>query len=418
MSFGEQQMKLEKRMLALFAIVVFVLCGFAPGTVPAASGSPGSPPSYANQPGMCKSTDFALKLFSHQTKASRDNVVVSPFSAYAALSMTMNGADGNTYAQMAKVLGVAGADLSAVNKANQEVLASLTASKDVQLEISNAIYADSNTHFKSTFIDLCKSWYGAEAQSLEFGPAAVSAINGWCSQKTHGKITSIIRELSRDDKMVLLNAVYFKGPWAKRFQPAFTKDDQFSTLAGGRQPVKMMHQQDILNHMKGEGFQAVAIPYLGKKQSMLIFLPDKGVDFSRFCEEFTPENWKQWMTLFQSKTVRLWLPRFHVEYSTELSKTLAAMGMKDAFSEAAANFSLMVPSPLRVWIGAVIQKTYMDVKEEGTEAAAVTAVMMMGGARPQEPESVVEFRVDRPFVLALVDEDTQEILFLGSIVKP
>jgi len=421
-------MKKSKRIIAFFA-VVFAMLGspvFAQKTVATQKPKPAhsSMPALTNQQkqaansSQCKSTDFALKLFAGETSGSGKNAVVSPFSAYAALSMAMNGAAGNTLLQMARALGVTADQIGQLNQRNQSVLAKLAGSKSIQLEIGNAVYSDTSTPFKSSFIDSCKAWYHAEAHNIDFGPAAVATINAWCNQKTHGKIPAIISKLEKDDKMVIINAVYFKGKWADRFEEDFTKDDQFNTLSGAKSPVKMMHKDADFRYMKGSDFQAVSIPYDGKKQSLLVFLPDKGVDFGRFRTEFTRDRWNQWMTLFQKMEVNLSLPRFKVEYQADLAKTLKAMGMPEAFSSKGANFSNMIALPKTASISSVLQRTYMDVNEEGTEAAAATAVTVAVAACVAPPKQVLEFRVDRPFVVALIDEDSGEILFLGSIVKP
>ena len=160
------------------------------------------------------------------------------------------------------------------------------------------------------------------------------------------------------------------------------------------------------------------MPYAGKRQSMYVFLPNKEVDLPAFCAEFTDDNWKQWMTSFHNARVNLSLPRFTVRFSTDLSSALKKMGMTVAFSPGVADFSSMIGGGYKAWISRVLQKTYMDVNEEGTEAAAVTAVVMATAMAVHAQPPPVEFRVDRPFVLALVDNDTGEILFFGLIQEP
>jgi serpin B len=364
------------------------------------------------------STDFSLKLFSEQTKGNTENVLVSPFSAYFALCMTLNGAGGKTREQMARVLGTSGGTVDRLNEHNAEVMKALSANDKVQLEIANAIYSDESTPFKKDFIDLCRRSYSADAHSENFAsPAVVTKINAWCSQKTHGKIPEILKKLTPREKMVLLNAIYFKGSWQNQFQKSLTQDDQFTTLSGDKCPIKMMHQRGKSMYYRGSNFHSVSLPYAGERQRMYIFLPNPGVDMATFGGQFTRESWSSWMQSYHTADVNLALPKFKIEYSTELKDTLAAMGMGDAFHQG-ADFSNLIRPPAIAWISRVLQKTYMDVNEEGTEAAAVTAVVMAAHRAVARREPVVEFRVDRPFVLALVDEPTNEILFLGSIVKP
>ncbi len=368
----------------------------------------------------CTSTDFSLKLFAQLAQTSKDNVVISPFSAYAALSMALNGAAGSTSEQMASVLGVTADTIKSLNERNQAVLASLTnTNKTVQLEIGNAIFSDIHTPFKSSFTNLCKQFYDAEIKSANFqDPATVDSINNWCSSKTHGKIPTIVAKLSSKEKMVILNAVYFKGAWVSPFKKFLTQDDQFTTLSGTKTSIKMMHQLERLSYLDNDHFQAVAMPYKGGRQSLYIFLPNNKIKWPLFLAEFTPTNWNQWMTAFSPVKVDLSLPRFTVKFSQDLSAGLQTIGMKEAFDPEHANFSNMISPLYKAWISRVLQKTYMDVNEEGTEAAAVTAVIMGATMAVHREAPPIEFRVDHPFVLALADNETKEILFLGSILKP
>lgn len=365
---------------------------------------------------QANSTDFSLKLFKEVARDTSKNVLVSPFSACEALSMTANGADGSTRAAMAKVLGVTAETFDSLNERNHSVLGELNGNDKVQMEIANAIYADSNTKFKASFIDLCARVYQAEARSENFAdPQTVKKINAWCDRKTHGKITEIIKGLSPSEKMVLLNSVYFKGSWENAFKPEDTKQQAFNLLSGSTKQVPMMHKGFNPGYLQGQGFQAVCIPYAGKRQVMYVFLPAPGADFAAFQGQFTAENWRQWMAGFNTCRVNLAMPKYKVEYFTKLNDPLIAMGMGEAFG-GGANFSKMFERQ-GGYISRVLQKTYMDVNEEGTEAAAVTAVIMASRAVAMRPR-IIDFTVDRPFVVALVDKDTGEILFLGSIVDP
>lgn len=365
---------------------------------------------------QAKSTDFAFKLFQQVAKDNSKNVLVSPFSAYEALSMAANGADGSTKAAMAKALGVTAETFESLNTRNHAVLAELNSNDKVQMEIANAIYADSNTKFRSSFIDLCTNLYQAEAKTENFAdPETVTKINAWCDKKTHGKIKEIISKLTPREKMVILNSVYFKGSWDKPFKAEDTKKQDFTLLSGTTKQVPMMHKSFSPGYLHGKGFQAVCIPYAGKRQVMYVFLPDPGADLAAFQGQLTPENWQQWTAAFSARKVNLAMPKYKVEFSKQLNDALIALGMGEAFGSG-ANFSKMFEGQPG-FISRVLQKTYMDVNEEGTEAAAVTAVMMASRAMRMEPPPI-DFTVDRPFVVALVDQDTSEILFLGSIVDP
>ncbi len=362
--------------------------------------------------------DLAFKLFAEESKHSKGNIVISPFSAYSALCMTMNGAAGETRTQILKVLGLADEKIEETNQRNQKMLATLACNKSIQLELSNAIYSDISNSIKNNFSDTCKTFYGAQANSIDFSAASsISTINSWCNEKTDGKIPVIIDKLSKSSKILVLDAVYFKGKLANCFEKAKTTDDRFSVLKGQTTPVKMMHRKGEISYFKDRDFQAVSLPYEGKKQSMLIFLPNKGVDFERFRTKFKSDKWMQWLSLFQAKEVNLSLPRFKVQFSADLASTLKTIGMPEAFSDK-ADFSNMIAAPADLHIGKVVQKIYLDVEEEGTEAAAITEVEFTPRDLFFEKPKSVEFRVDHPFVFALVDDETKEVFFIGSIDKP
>ncbi len=390
------------------------------------SAIPTNSDALAKQTMPCNSTDFALKLFEQSVKGKQENVLISPFSAYIALSMTANGAAGTTLDQMTQVLRVRVDDLNTLNQRNQAVLATLAqdSGSGLQIDIANAIFADSSTPFKHSFIDLCKQRYGAEVRSANFGdPHLISEINSWCSNKTQGKINSIVEKFDPDEAILLLNALYFKGKWDSPFIANETKPDHFTALSGRQQPVHMMHQSAQFLYLRGENFQAVALPYAGLHQHMYIFLPNfapksgakPGKALAALQSKLQSENWKEWLWKFSMTKVDLSLPKFKIEYSQALQESLKAIGIKDAFTREVANFSKLVPSECSAWITRVQQKTYMEVDEQGTEAAAVTGPSLAATCAPIEPPPV-EFRVDHPFVLAIVDTDTSEILFLGSIV--
>jgi serpin B len=290
----------------------------------------------------------------------------------------------------------------------------------VKLEIANAIFADHNYPFKDSFKAKCHEFYQAEAQSLDFKKAeTVDTINDWCKEKTHGKIDKIIAKLTPNEKMVLLNTVYFKGAWATPFKKESTYQEQF--LAGLKNPtnqsVDMMHIVENLPYLKEADLQAIAMPYKGLKQSLYVFLPNQNSDLKTMLASFSEANWKFWLNSFHHQSIELSLPKVRVKYSTELSATLKQIGMASAFTPN-ADFSDMIEPPKSVFISKVLQKTYLDIDEAGTEAAAATAVIMMARAVAMRREAPLPFKVDRPFVIALVDNDSQEILFFGAISNP
>jgi serpin B len=255
----------------------------------------------------------------------------------------------------------------------------------------------------------------AEAHNLDFNKAEATArsINAWCSEKSNNKIQSIVDEsVVKTSKMILVSTVYFKAAWASAFDKLSTKDEEFTTAAGNRVNVKMMHQRNVFGYFRGDNFQSIALRYLQGNQTMFVFLPNRNVSLSSFLGAFDARKFKTWQHGYDGQSVQLSLPRFKIEYSINLKPALHEMGMRSAFGPA-ANFSNM--SNTATYISYVVQKTFMNVDELGTEAAATTEVV--GEALSFHPH-IIDFRVDRPFAIALVDDRTGDIVFMGAIYKP
>jgi serine protease inhibitor len=357
-------------------------------------------------------TGFDFEIFQRVTQEdSLKNVILSPLSARISLAMTYNGASGGTKKAMAEVLELEGLDVEEVNRQWRDLTASLCrADEAVQLEIVNSLWANQEFEFYDDFIDRCEEYYRAEVADLDYGdPQSVDVINGWVKEKTHDKIDEIVQSLNEElEVLLLLNALYFKGSWAVPFDPSLTHDGNF-TLADGRiKRVPMMRNTGDYDFYEGYRFQAVRIPYGEGRMSMYVFLPGPELSLQQFIRELNPESWEGWMDLFEKEEIDIALPRFEVEYEKDLSPALRAMGMGPAFE---GGFGEMGPNGEDWFIEYVKQKTYMDVNEEGTEAAAATATMMTTGIKP----SIV---VNRPFFLAIRDNQTGALLFTGSIVDP
>ena len=355
-------------------------------------------------------------MFAHEQK--NENVVVSPYSAYTALCMTTNGAHGKTRQEMAETLGFTADEMDAINKRNLKIMNALQTQSDTcKIEIANAIFADQNFPFKESFKAKCGEFYHAEAQSLNFkSPEALATVNSWCKEKTHGKIEKILERLTPAEKLVLLNTVYFKSKWQTPFKKDATRLEPF--LVGvTKQDVQTMHAVFHLPYLKADGFEAIAMPYKEQKQSLYVFLPEQSSDVKKLVAKLSADNWKSWLSTFGAEEVELALPKVKVNYSTDLTDTLKQIGMAPAFL-ASADFSEMIAPPKSANISKVVQKTFLEIDEEGTEAAAATAVVMEARAMMMRPKQRVQFKVDRPFVIALVDNSSQEILFLGAISDP
>ncbi len=365
-------------------------------------------------------TDFSLELF--KTIAAEEpgeNIFVSPASISLALAMTLNGAKGETAEKMAAVLGMQDMTLEEVNDAYFSLLKLLTQNDPgVELSIANSLWSRKGVDFFDDFLDRTRQYYDAEVTSLDFNlPDAADIINSWVEEHTNGKITDLISPpVNPMTVMFLINAIYFNADWQKPFDPDRTHPVPFYLADGGVIEHQVMFAGGSFPYLKREGFQAVGLPY-GKegRTSMYVFLPDESHSLDGFVSGLTTAGWDEWLSALRPAEGTLGLPRFTVEYETELLDTLTKMGMGIAFDGQRADFSGMRPTPPSLYISNVKHKAFVQVDEEGTEAAAATSV----GIRVTSINiDAFSMTVDRPFFYAIVDNETGTILFMGSIADP
>lgn len=366
---------------------------------------------------VAANNQFGFKLFSQiLEKEGEKNIFISPSSIAIALSMTYNGARGTTQQAMAQTLEFQDMSLTEINRANQEfqeIINSLN--NEVQLSIANSLWTEENVDFYPDFIQANRNFYNAEVRQLDFSDtAAPSIINGWVKEKTNNKIDKIIDELKPNSAMVLLNAIYFKGSWEQKFSESETKESPFYLLDGTQKYHPMMFHSTWYPYCENDKFQAVALPYGEGRASMYVFLPRPQVGLSGFYQMLNAANWKEWMLRFDYRQVNLGLPRFKTEYEIQLNETLKALGMEIAFDEMSADFSGMRGIPPELFISEVKHKTFVEVNEEGTEAAATTGVTIATRSMPK----IFQMIINRPFFFAIIDNETGSILFMGAIVNP
>jgi len=363
---------------------------------------------------------FGFKSLNQLAKTQpRDNIFISPISLSMALTMTYNGAAGDTLKAMRKALNISGFSPGQANRNSSNLMKSLQdPASGVKLNIANSVWARKGIKFKPDFLQTNKQFFNAEIKTVDFGPEAVKQINTWVKTKTQGKIPKIIDQMRGNMIMYLLNAVYFKGAWTMPFEKALTKDGPFSLADGKKITVPMMHRQGFMGYYHGAGFQAVSLPYASGRMRMVVLLPEKPSGLHGLVSQLTSQKWDTWLRSFTSASVNLSMPKFKIEYKAEdeLKAALSAMGMAVAFDSAKANFSKMAVIPgQNVFISQVVHKTFLDVNEAGTEAAAATSVGMAMTAAPTQP---VEMNVDHPFLCAIVDSDTGAVLFVGAVMNP
>lgn len=368
---------------------------------------------------VAANTKFGFKLFKEILKQdSSKNIFVSPSSVALALAMTYNGASGQTQQAMAKTLELQGMSLQQINAANASLKAILeNPDPKVQLSIANSLWARAGVPFKQDFLQRNQNFYKALVTNLDFSaPNAAIVINNWVKQSTGGKIEQIVETITSDQVLFVINAIYFKGKWTNEFNKKQTAEYPFYLAAGRQKQHLMMSQSSEYRYYSNEKFQAVSLPYgENKRLSLYIFLPVKNSSLSAFYKTLNAENWEKWMTQFRSREGFIRLPRFKMQYDIELKDALAALGMGVAFSDN-ANFSGISDDNLS--IDEVKHKTFVEVNEEGTEAAAVTAVTIIRTSLEINPEEPFRMIVDRPFFCAIRDNQTGTVLFMGSIVEP
>jgi serine protease inhibitor len=438
------------RTFARLALLVVLLAGCQPtGPTPSASGSPYPTPAPVRDPRLASAhaqvnrdlvaanTRFAFKLFAALPHDARpQNVMISPASVALALAMTYNGAAGETRQAMAQALEVQAFDRDALNRDYALLRLTLASPQpDSELVIANSLWGRAGVPFKPDFLQRNRDDYGATVGSLDFNdPLAAARIDEWVRSQTRGRIDKVAPSpIDPQTILFLINAIYFKAAWTEQFDPARTQSGDFHLADGQVKQVPLMHGTlEQSAYLRGNGFQAVRLPYGSDgygtpapadlppyqpgRLSMYVFVPDG--DLSAFAAQLNADNWSKWTAGFTPEPIALTLPRFRYSYETELQKPLSALGMGVAFDPGSADFSDLADLAQlggNAYISSVKHKTFVDVNEDGTEAAAVTVVTV--GTTSAGPEPVV-VTVDRPFFYAIADTVTGEVLFMGTVVEP
>ena len=356
-------------------------------------------------------SSFAFGLFQDIAAYDESDIVfISPLSASIALSMTAAGAEGATQEEMLRTLGFGGLSVKDLNAYNRGIIDLLSSDPEgVELNVANSLWVSDRFTLKSRYIRTAGSEYSARVSNLDFSdPASPAVINRWCAENTAGRIDKMIENIDPATQMYLLNALYFKGMWTTPFDAANTRKDIFH---GNRRDseVEFMHRTASFPYYIGPEGALLELPYGEGSFVMDIFLPAEGVSAEEFASGLDGEALSTLTGLLQSDRIKVTLPKFKAEYETSLNATLQHLGMRDAFTPS-ADFSGMSKEPLM--ISEVKQKTFIEVNEEGSEAAAVTSVAVMRTSLAPEP---LEFRVDRPFVFLIRERTSGTVLFLGLV---
>ncbi len=375
-----------KKFATLLTLAIFAATACTPKASPSTPGS---------------RIGFALSFFKTVNSVSPkgENVIVSPYSAGAALSMLEAGAQGETKVEFDNALN--GTFFTSENLGGKDA---------ITVESTNSVWISDDFSVRNGYVNTLEKDFDAFVGNYDFSdPATVRMINNWCSEHTNGKITNIIDRLSPDMALVLVNALYFNAPWEKAFDPNLTQDDIFYG-SGTERRIKMMYKKATYQYAEFQGFQLIGIPYSGGKYSMYIVLPPKGMDLDSAIGQLDESAYNEAISRLAPEEVMLTMPKFKLETSLILNETLGKMGVRSAFGSA-ADFGGISESG-RLQLDLVKQKCYIDVSEKGTEAAAVTSAQVR--LTSLQPQTIMT--VDRPFCFIIADLENENILFAGKIV--
>ena len=362
-------------------------------------------------------TGFAFDLLKQIAAKQPDaNVFISPFSVSSVLQMVATGAAGDTQTEMQRVLKTTGLSPEALAAAVRDLNQSLNSQTNAILNLANAIWFQDGFHLKPGFTATNSRFFRAELAPVDFHkPESAQTINDWADNSTHGRIKDVVQfPFPPLTRVLLANAIYFKGKWAKPFEKNATKPRSFHLFKGGIKQLPTMWQRGHFDYQEGDGFQAVRLPYAGGRLRMYFFLPGTNSNPAKLLAGMDSNAWRDnILPGFRDREGTLAFPRFKLDYDVVLNDPLQALGMRHAFDD--ADFSAMASEPL--FVSQVKQKSFVEVNEEGTEAAAVTTVVMKAWAvmQPIEP---FEMMVDRPFFFVIADSETQSILFVGMVYDP
>lgn len=362
---------------------------------------------------LASSNDFAFELAGELLpEGPADNLFWSPLSASMLLGMILNGADEGTYDQMRTVLGLDGLTQDEINagyRALTELLVGLDPS--VAVRIGNSTWTDLGFPLQPGFVQRVDDAFAAEAREVDFSdPATLDAINGWVEEATEGHIETIFDELPANVVMVLLNAIYFQADWTTSFDRERTERTSFTRPDGSTVEADLMYLEQSVPFARYDDVTVAELPYGGEAFAMTVVVPHEGTDATALVGGLDPTTWDGWLAGLQETEATVRLPRFELEWKAKLNGPLQALGMSDAFSPGAADFSRLTPGG-GVWLDLVEQKAFVSVDEEGTTAAAATGGTVVDSAPPT-------LRADRPFLFVIRERLTGTILFMGVVNDP
>jgi serpin B len=362
------------------------------------------------------SIGFGLRLYqSVSSSESVPNVLVSPLSASMALGMTMNGAEGTTYDAMRGTLGFGTLAEAEINEAYKGLIAQLLArDAKVTFKLANSIWYERALAVKQPFIDAARAYFNAQITAMDFGdPSAPRTISAWAERETGGRIKELVKQIAPEEVMFLVNTVYFKAPWSHQFDPRSTRNGPFRRADGSTVNVPLMSRDGSYRSVQNSDAIVVELPYGDSAFSMVLLAPPEGGSLAALEQKLTTSWWNATLASLQSGRIILTMPKFKFEFGKKLNDQLEQLGMGIAFDRNRADFDRIADvGGERLYISRVEQKTYIDVDETGTEAAAATSV---GIGVTSLPPSLT---FDRPFLFAMRERESGALLFIGRVGDP
>ncbi|GAA0182714.1 serpin family protein [Clostridium sediminicola] len=354
----------------------------------------------------------AFKMLKETINVNKNkNTVISPISMNTILSLTQNGAAGETKEEMMNALELVANDDDYINKSYKNIIGNYNSLESIEVKMANSIWIQEGLQVEDNFKNDGRVNYEARIQNVDFSKkSTLFIINKWIEEHTNGKIKDIVNSFE-DTAVALINSVYFKGKWLNQFKENMTSKREFTNSQGKVKNVDMMRETLFVQYNKGDTFESVRLPYEDDNFGMYIFLPNEESNIEEMLKEVNFNNWSKLTANATENDIEVQLPKFKIEFEQELNEMLQGFGMKKAF-EGGADFSNLSKNH-DLFISLVKQKCYIDVNEAGTEAAAVTAVMLEESA--MEIGEIPQFIVDRPFVYAIADRNTGMILFMGEV---
>lgn len=361
--------------------------------------------------------NFSLELFKTiNTNEGDSNIFISPVSVSFALGMTMNGADRNTYEEMKNTLNFADLDIEKINKSYLTLIDELyNVSEGVEFNLANSIWYSDKFSLQNEFKNLNENYFKAKMEGLDFNDVenSLDIMNSWVEEQTQGKIKNLINRIYPNDCMFLINAIYFNASWKYQFDETETEESQFYIDNENAVNCDMMNIKSKFHFVKTNDYHALELPYANENYSMLMLMPrSKNID--DFLNSINRDTIAKIQNKFEYDSINISIPKLELEYEINLNDILIEMGIEEAFDSRSANFSKMFNElQSSIWIDRVKQKSFLKVNEEGTEAAAATAVVMTLGI---SDEKFMNFNI--PYLFFIIEKQSNTILFCGKVVNP